>query len=177
MTPVFFDYVHGSIAEHLLERTSYAMTVLNPTENPYLQWIATGQHLTALPYALRPENFDKIRANLDRLEWHCLAIEDFAETISNNYFDKFNLSNIFEYMSGDNYHKLLKKLVIIGNNGGRLVYCNLLTKRDSSQVSEICLHPLTDIAQRLHQQDKAFFYSAFVVEEIIKTASVSSSKI
>jgi len=29
------------------------------------------------------------------------------------------------------------------------------------------LRPLTSEAERLHLQDKAFFYSAFVVEEIV----------
>ena len=166
--PSFFDYVQDSIAEHLLQRTRYAMTTLNPSENPYLQWIATGQHLTALPCTLRLENFDKIRDNLDRLEWHCIALEDFVETIDDNYFDKFNLSNIFEYMSVENYYKLLKQLVRVGKSGGRLAYCNLLTKRCSGENMNNLLESLTDVTQRLYQQDKAFFYSAFVVEKIIK---------
>ncbi|WYL96576.1 MAG: DUF3419 family protein [Gloeotrichia echinulata IR180] len=165
--PSFFDYVQdNSIAKHLLQRTRYAMTILNPSENPYLQWIATGQHLKALPCAFRLENFDKIRDNLDRLEWYCIAIEDFIETIDDNYFDKFNLSNIFEYMSVENYYKLLKQLVRVGKSGGRLAYWNLLTKRCSNQNTHFLLKPLDDIAQRLYQQDKAFFYSNFIVEEI-----------
>jgi S-adenosylmethionine-diacylglycerol 3-amino-3-carboxypropyl transferase len=172
--PSFFDYVQDSISEHLLQRTRYAMTILNPSENPYLQWIATGQHLTALPYALRLENFDKIRDNLNRLEWHCIALEDFVETIDDNFFDKFNLSNIFEYMSVENYFNLLKQLVRVGKSGGRLAYCNLLTKRDSSANPKILLKPLADITKRLYQQDKAFFYSAFVLEEIIdKSANIN----
>jgi S-adenosylmethionine-diacylglycerol 3-amino-3-carboxypropyl transferase len=28
------------------------------------------------------------------------------------------------------------------------------------------LSPLTDLAARLHDQDRAFFYSAFIVEEV-----------
>ena len=42
---------------------------LNPAENPYLQWILKGRHTTALPFALREENFQSIRNNLHRLEW------------------------------------------------------------------------------------------------------------
>jgi hypothetical protein len=29
------------------------------------------------------------------------------------------------------------------------------------------LRPMTDLADRLHRQDKAFFYSRLVVEEIV----------
>ena len=33
-----------------------------------------GRHTTALPCALRPDCFGAIRANLDRLEWHCCSL-------------------------------------------------------------------------------------------------------
>ena len=72
--PSFFRYVEGSVADRILARTRHALTKLNPAENPYLQWILTGHHTTALPYALRPENFEAIRANLHRLEWRLQPI-------------------------------------------------------------------------------------------------------
>lgn len=165
--PSFFDYVEDSVAEHLLERTKHVITTLNPVENPYFQWIGTGQHLTALPYALRPENFDKIRVNLDRLEWHCVAIEDFLENINSNFFDCYNLSNIFEYISSENYCYLLKELVRAGKKGARLAYWNLLVKRSRPEEMKNLLHPHSDIARMLYEQDKAFFYSDFILEEII----------
>jgi S-adenosylmethionine-diacylglycerol 3-amino-3-carboxypropyl transferase len=165
--PSFFEYVQDNVAEHLLERTRYTITTLNPAENPYLQWIGTGQHLTALPYALRSENFDKIRANLDRLEWYCIAVEDLLENIPDNFFDCYNLSNIFEYMSNENYYYLLKEIIRTGKKHSRLAYWNLLAKRHRPENMKDLLHPLSDVAQKLYEQDKAFFYSAFVLEEII----------
>lgn len=166
--PSFFEYKNNrSIAEHLLKRTHYAMTVLNPADNPYLQWIATGEYQTALPYALRPENFEAIRANLDRLEWHCTAIEDLLQTWDGEAIDCYNLSNIFEYMSCDNYYFLLSKLVSIGKSGSRLAYWNLLAQRSRPSCMGERLRPLAKLSQELYQQDKAFFYSNFIVEEII----------
>src|SRR5207302_6709995 len=82
--PSFFRYVQGSVADRILERTRYALTELDPAANPYLQWILTGRHTTALPFALRPENFDAIRANLDRLEWHCCSLEDYLDRAGPN---------------------------------------------------------------------------------------------
>ncbi len=104
--PSFFRYVEGSVAERILARTRHALTALNPADNPYLQWILTGRHTTALPFALRPENFEAIRANLDRLEWHCLPLEEFLEQEAVASIDRFNLSDIFEYMSGENYQQI-----------------------------------------------------------------------
>ena len=66
-----FSFATGSVAGQLLERSRIALCTQDLASNPYLQWICTGRYLTALPFALREENFELIRANLDRLEWHC----------------------------------------------------------------------------------------------------------
>jgi S-adenosylmethionine-diacylglycerol 3-amino-3-carboxypropyl transferase len=163
--PSFFNYVEGSVARHILERTEYALTILNPAENPYLQWILTGRHTQALPYALRPENFESIRANLDRLEWHGQSIEDFLAG-SDIIIDRYNLSDIFEYMSLDNYHRLLERLVAAGRSGSRLAYWNMLAPRHRPDTMTARLQPLDELARRLHLADKTFFYSDFVVEEV-----------
>jgi len=165
--PHFFNYVEGSVAERILARTRHATTALNPAENPYLQWILTGRHITALPYALRPENFEAIRANLDRLEWHCQSVEEFLAHRNGHVIDRYNLSDIFEYMSPDNYHHLLQKLVLAGQPGSRLAYWNMLVPRSRPHAMANRLRPLTSLARRLHRADKAFFYSRFVVEEVI----------
>ena len=52
--PSFFSYVKGKVSERILERTRHALTELNPADNPYMQWILTGRHTTALPLALCP---------------------------------------------------------------------------------------------------------------------------
>ena len=165
--PGFFQYVEGRVAERILERTRYALTALNPAENPYLQWILTGRHTTALPYALRPENFDTIRTHLDHLEWQCCSLEEFVERLGEGALDRCNLSNIFEYMSPENYHRLLDRLVRVGKPGGRLAYWNMLVPRSRPEHIADRLRPLSALAHRLHQEDKTFFYGAFVVEEIV----------
>ncbi|MES2569386.1 MAG: DUF3419 family protein, partial [Verrucomicrobiota bacterium] len=86
--PSFFRYVEGSVGERILSRTRYALTELDPAQNPYLQWILTGEHTTALPCALRAENFDLIRANLDRLEWHCQSAEALLQNTGPGSIDR-----------------------------------------------------------------------------------------
>jgi len=120
--PSFFAYVKGRVSDHVLARTKHALTELDPAENPHLQWIMTGRHTTALPMALRPEHFERIRANLDRIEWHCCTIEEFLDRSGAEPVDKYNLSDIFEYMSEDNYHILLDRLVRHARRGVRLAY-------------------------------------------------------
>jgi S-adenosylmethionine-diacylglycerol 3-amino-3-carboxypropyl transferase len=165
--PSFFAYVEGNVAERIMQRARHAATVLNPADNPYLQWLLTGRHLTALPFALRPEHFESIRANLDRLEWHCQPLEDFLPTQARAGIDRFNLSDIFEYMSPDNTRRLLEKVADRGRSGGRLAYWNTLVPRSRPDELAHRLRPLADLAERLHRADKAFFYTRFVVEEIV----------
>lgn len=165
--PEFFKHVEGSVADRILSRARYAMVELNPSENPYMQWILTGTHPTALPFALRAENFEAIRANLDRLEWRCCSVEEYLDEIGARAVHRYNLSDIFEYMSPENYHRLLDRLVASGRSGARLAYWNMLAPRRRPETMSGQLRSLDELAARLHQQDKAFFYSAFVVEEVL----------
>lgn len=165
--PAFFKYVEGSVAERILARTRHALVALDPAANPYLHWILTGTHDAALPWALREENFERIRARLDRLEWHELTLEAFLERDAGARVDKFNLSDIFEYMSAENTAALLARLADASRPGGRLAYWNMLAPRSRPEALAHRLRPRTDVAAELFAQDKAFFYSALVVEEVL----------
>ena len=165
--PAFFKYVEGSVADRILSRTRHALTELNPAENPYLHWILTGTHGNALPWALRPENFDAIRSRLDRLEWHLLTLEDYLARNPEARINKFNLSDIFEYMSDANTARLLARLADASGPGGRLVYWNMLAPRSRPDALAHRLRPRLDVAQPLFLRDRAFFYSALVVEDVI----------
>lgn len=164
--PRLLRYVEGGVANHLLGRARYAFTVQDPSRNPYLRWIITGRHDATLPYALRPEHFDTIRANLDRLEWHCDSLEGFLERAADGTIDRFNLSDVFEYVSAEHYQQILERLARAGRPGGRLAYWNLLVPRSRPPALADRLRPLPEVAERLHRADKTFFYGAFVLEEI-----------
>ena len=165
--PSFFRYVEGSVAERILTRAQHALTALNPADNPYVQWILTGQHTTALPCALRAENFQLIRDHLDRLEWRCEPLEGYLDTVGEGTFGAFNLSDIFEYISTANYHRLLDQLIRSGRSGARLAYWNTLADRHRPDAMSDRLRSLDELSRSLHAKDKAFFYCAFFVEEIV----------
>jgi S-adenosylmethionine-diacylglycerol 3-amino-3-carboxypropyl transferase len=176
--PAFLAYAEQSASTHLLTRMRHVLTSLDPGENPYVQWILTGRHSSALPYALRPENFAAIRANLDRLEIRRQSLEAFLDADAaqpqqqHEQINCFNLSNVFEYMSPESYHGLLRRLAAAGKPGARLAYWNMLVPRQHSGLACVTsagwryLHPLDELAARLHQQDKAFFYRRFSIEEV-----------
>ena len=166
--PSFFAHIEGSFSEHISRKVEHALCTLEPVNNPYLHWILTATYGRTLPVALRPENFDLIRNNLDKLSWRLMSIEDFlSETKNNNqFFQKFNLSDIFEYMSQDAYCQLLSKILAIAPSGSRLLYWNMLTPRSAPRNWKN-IKPLDELAQTLGAQDNAFFYNRLIVEEVL----------
>jgi S-adenosylmethionine:diacylglycerol 3-amino-3-carboxypropyl transferase len=165
--PDCFAHVDGPVARPLLDRTRRALTSLNPPENPYVHWILTGTHGAALPLALRPEHFETIRRNLDRLEWRHTSLDGFLDSAEAATVDRCNLSDLFEYLSLEDYHRALQQLVRVCRPGGRLVYWNLLADRTRPPVLAPRLRPLEILASALHQRDRAFFYRQLVVEEVL----------
>ncbi|TVR52779.1 MAG: DUF3419 family protein [Puniceicoccaceae bacterium] len=166
--PAFFKYVEGSVASRILDRARYALTELDPAGNPYLHWILTGHHGDALPCYLRPENFETIRRNLDRLEWRLATVEAFAASFPERGIDAFNLSDIFEYMSEANTESLFRTLLAVARPGARLAYWNMLAPRSRPASLAADIEPRPEEAERLFRKDRAFFYSRFVVEEVVR---------
>lgn len=165
--PEFFKYVEGSVAERILSRTRHALSILDPSENPYLHWILTGTHGEALPEALEERNFPLIRDAIlqDKFRIVQSSIEALLHEEPERRYGAFNLSDIFEYMSEENTAKLLETLVAGSVPGARLAYWNMLAPRSRPEEMADCL--ITIPSEDLFNQDRAFFYSRFVVEEVI----------
>ncbi len=166
--PQFFRYVEGSVADHLMSRVKHALCVLDPASNPYLHWILRGTHGDALPLALRPEYFRTIRDRLDRVEIYHGSIEScLDEARGGPRFDRFNLSDIFEYMSPDAGAVLLRRIASAARPGAHLLYWNMLAPRSRPPSLSREIEPLEALSRELHADDRAFFYSRVVLERII----------
>ncbi len=164
--PQFFRFADDDLAAHLLGRTRHALTELDPSANPYVRWILTGTHGDVLPCALRPEHFETIRANLDRLEWRCESLDRYLAGTPPASFDAYNLSDLFEYVAPDQFEHLLDLLIAAARPRARLVYWNMLVPRSRPAAKAHLLEPLSALACRLHLADRTFFYRALVVEEV-----------
>jgi S-adenosylmethionine:diacylglycerol 3-amino-3-carboxypropyl transferase len=164
--PRFFDYVEGEVAKPVFGRAVHALTEMDPARNPYLQWIACGRFINALPHAWRAENFVAIRAHIDRLEIGLSSVESYLARAADASIDRFNLSDIFEYISAESSEKLFQDIVRCGRPGGRLAYWNMQAPRRCPPGLAGSVHTLDDLSRRLHREAKTFFYSAFYVEEL-----------
>lgn len=162
----YFRFAEADIAGHLRSRLRHALTVLDPRENPYLSWILTGAHTSSLPHALRPEHFDAIRANLDRVELVCGRVEHLAGRLDSARVDRANLSDVFEYVGPEVARSLFARIASFARPGARIAYWNMLVPRRGAESVPSLLRPLTALSRQLHATDKAFFYRDFIVEEV-----------
>lgn len=166
--PAFFQYVDGSVASRILGRTRHALTEIPPAGNPYLHWILQGTYGKALPHALREEHFETIRSRLHRLEWRRSSLEELIDGEGLGQVAAWNLSDIFEYMSAEATGQLLRRLAAASAPGARLAYWNMLVPRSrpESMRGELLSHEV--LGEELLAKDKAFFYSRFLVEEVVR---------
>lgn len=160
----FFDHVAGSPAEHVARRIHHAAVGTDPAQNPYLHWIITGTHGTALPMTWRAEHFEVIRARMDRIEIRPGSLEAFVAT--GEKADGFNLSDIFEYMSPEFFAQVYAGIIAAAAPNARLVYWNMMAPRRVPPAHASQVTRLQDLEDRLKARDKAFFYSDFVIEEV-----------
>jgi len=154
----FFRYVNVNVAEHILARTKYAITELDTSENSYLYYIINGKYENVLPLAYRKEYFETIKNNIDKL----VLLKESVET----FIERDNLSDIFEYMDDSQMCKIFEKMSTKSEKGTLIAYWNMLADKRLSKYFEN-LDFKEKESEELLKKDKAFFYSKFIVEEIV----------
>jgi S-adenosylmethionine-diacylglycerol 3-amino-3-carboxypropyl transferase len=161
----FFKFVEGSVADRILMRAKHALSELDTSENPYLQFILYGEYTTSLPYSLREENYDKIRNSLERIEFRKDSIEAFIALFYGK-LNAFNLSDIFEYMSQEGMDALFETMLKKAAPGARFAYWNMLAPRKCSCTLQKKFGVKTCEAEneKFIMSDKAFFYSKFYLD-------------
>jgi S-adenosylmethionine-diacylglycerol 3-amino-3-carboxypropyl transferase len=165
--PAFFKYVEGSVAAPILRRAEHALIELDPAHNPYLQWIVLGAFGDALPHVWRPESFRAIRENIDRLTLQVASVEAALARADAGSIDRFNMSDIFEYISEPASEAVFDDIVRCGRPGGRVAYWNMLAPRRHPARLAARLNTLDELGERLHAQATTFFYGAFFVDELL----------
>lgn len=164
--PAFFDHVEGSLADHVASRLDHAGIDLDPSQNPYLHYILKGIQGEALPLAWREEHYHTIRERLDRLDLRCGSLEAFVST--GEKADGYNLSDIFEYMNEEIFEEVYSSILDSSNPNARLVYWNMMVPRRMPAKFAKKMKRLKEVENNGKAMDKAFFYSDFVVEQVVE---------
>jgi len=154
--PAFLKEVKVSVGDFIFGEAEKHLKSVECQQNYYLEFILTGKFQTHLPHYARQENYEKIKSNVNRLTVFKGLAEDTFEAYSG--FNKFNLSNIFEYMTPELFQSVAENLVENGKSGSRYVYWNLMVPR---RMGDIISQLENDkaLTQQLTEKDKCFFYA------------------
>ena len=99
-----------------------------------------------------------------RVDVVCGPVEDVAR--SHAPFDGFNLSDVFEYVDAAAAERMYAAVLESARAGARLAYWNMLVPRRRPERFASRVRSLDEAARALHARDRAFFYSAFVLEVV-----------
>jgi S-adenosylmethionine-diacylglycerol 3-amino-3-carboxypropyl transferase len=154
------------IGNALRERIEHGFTVPPPWENPYLEYLVTGNFNLSLPVYLRPGCFEVIKASLPRLTVLRTGMSHALRLWNGPAFGGFCFSDVFEYMGQDAVARLLEVMLSKAAPGARLVYWNLFVPRVASLIVPRRITADAGTAGRLFGVDKVFFYSALRVEDV-----------
>ncbi len=163
--PAFFDHVEGSVADHVARRTVHACVDLDPAENPYLHWILKARHGAALPLPGGRSISTPSAAGSTGSTSGTARSKPSCRPASEA--DGFNLSDIFEYMTPQTFESVYGSVLGACNSGARLVYWNMMVPRRVPPRFAGRVRRVIDAEERGKAMDKAFFYSDFVVEEVV----------
>ncbi len=160
--PAFLAQVNVDVGKVIMEKAAIHLSSKYAQQNPMLYYCLNGHFGSHLPFYAREEQYKKVKSNLDALK-----IEyGYAQDAGNKYgnFDRFNLSNIFEYMDDKVFESTSKKILEIANKGAKIAYWNLMVKREISSISSSATR-ISDLS-KWAERDQGFFYMQFIVEEL-----------
>lgn len=161
----FFKYVDKDDVKNnsvdLKKKVEFGLAHTKNSTNPYFGYIANGNFTHTLPLYLRSEYYEKIRANLDKIELVYGNVNDLPDL----KYDFFYLSDIFEYMNEKEFIQNIKKIEQLIKDNGRIMYWNMQNRRyikdDSFKLDE-------ETSQKLFEKNRAWFYRDLLIYGVKK---------
>lgn len=118
------------------------------------------------PY-LMEQNYNKVRQRLERIEMMSAPVAEVLPMFPREYFTKFNLSNIFDWVEHTAFHQQLRELIKYGSEGGKILYTT--TRSDRGIPTEItALSQEAQLASELIHEDRTTLYSKYQLGTIRK---------
>jgi S-adenosylmethionine-diacylglycerol 3-amino-3-carboxypropyl transferase len=167
----FYKYLEPSFSFEKYYRSAVRRAVyeLPAKENYFLAYILSGNYfIECLPPYLKKENYEIIRERADRIKIVTSGCQEYLRSLLEDSISKFNFTNIFEWMSPEEYTLLLLETVRTAKDGAVITYRNHIVTRSRPEIFADQIIPDIKLSIELHKRDRSFIYKAYVVERINK---------
>ena len=167
----FYKYIDPSFSfyRYYSKAIKRAITELPVKGNYFLSYILLGNYLDDnLPPYLKKDNYEIIRARVNRIKKATCSCQQYLRSQPVETISKFNFTNIFEWMSAEEFTLLLLETLRVAKEGAVITYRNHLVTRTRPEILKDQIIPDAQLSDNLIKSDRSFIYKAYVVERIKK---------
>jgi len=158
----------SSISSYFLEKTKTALINNNLFNNPYLEYIFYSGYMNALPHYLNKSSVDNIKAGVTNIMIDTGNLLKVLTTKPDNYYTKYNLSDVFEPLSIEETNEIFREIVRTGKDNAIIIFWNNLVPRDIP--NHLLQHFIrkNSLENELKINEKVFFYDCFKIYQLQK---------
>ncbi|MFC1744477.1 DUF3419 family protein [Candidatus Riflebacteria bacterium] len=141
------------------------------SKTPFLPQIIVGKYpnRNAVPEYLKEKNYKKLIESLPRLEIKLNHLIGVLEEFEDGGVDKFNVSNIFEWMTQEIFEEQLDWIHRKSSASGIMAYRYTFAKKKPLRNKYLeMFEDKIEEAKQLHDIDMSFMYSHFIIHHIKK---------
>lgn len=174
--PRQFELVDGrhDMYDYVKERIEYALTRIPVYDNYFLSVTATGRFRgDRLPPYLLAENFEALRENLDRVTVVNGWLGPYLDTQPPGSIDKFNLLDIFDWMTPEAFESTLQSVLRAAAPGATLIYRSGSYQFEPPESIRRRLNYHGELARELFAIDRSATYGSFYVYSVSDGAAAS----
>ena len=163
--PEFLKYVQGSVADITLAKEIEHLRSVQCQNNYFLHYILYNKFREdMLPYYVREENYEQVKAHIDKVIIHCGLLDSALE--EHGACSHFNLSDIFEYMDVPLFKLVAQNILDNSSKGARIAYWNLMIPRNIADLfPETVIHE-KELSTELKKVDLGYFYDNIVINTV-----------
>lgn len=161
--PEFLKHVQGNVSDKILNKEMNAIRKKNIQKNYFLYYILNNNFSEEfLPHYVREENYENVKANLNKLEIFNGLIGDACEMYED--CTHFNLSDIYEYMNEELFRDVTDELINKSAKNAVFAYWNLMIPRSMASVHSARISNNPELSTSLKKKDHGYFYDSIIID-------------
>ncbi len=168
--PSFYKHVDlRNTSDEILRRTHHGFRDIEISTNYFAEYILKGNYSNLQnihPYLMK-SHFNKLKANCGRVNIVQGSLTDYLTTLQNNSLSKLNLSDIFEYMSQEEFESSLKEISRVLRRGSKLSFWTLFVKRNVPKDFRNIFYYDKEVSEKIYASSRTFFYGSFNLWQMV----------